>query len=102
MDPIVAALIAALSTGGVVKLIERVFSRPKEQHDIAAAIRDELRTELSVERERREAAEAAEETWRLRYFEEATKVAELNTQLVELRGHIKTLQTQVADLRGAQ
>lgn len=81
LDPAWIALIATVCGGVGLKVTEHWLGRSKVRVDDAARIRDELRLEITAQREEIKQLETDVNRWRDEYYDLRDKYRELQTQL---------------------
>lgn len=89
LDPAWIALIGTLCGGVGLKLAEHWLGRNKVRTDDAARIRDELRLEITTQREEIRQLEADGNKWREEYFNLKEKYINLQTELTLALARIK-------------
>lgn len=89
MDPAWIALIATLCGGLGLKVVEHWLGRNKVRVDDASRIRDELRLEITAQREEIISLEVERDTWRGKYYDLRDRHAALQTQLTLATANIK-------------
>lgn len=90
LDPAWIALIGTLCGGVGLKLAEHWLGRNKVRTDDAARIRDELRLEITTQREEIRQLELDANKWREEYFNLKEKYINLQTELTLALARIKT------------
>jgi len=96
LDPAWIALIGTLCGGVGLKAAEHWLGRNKVKTDDAARIRDELRMEITAQREEIKQLEDAANKWREEYFNLKEKYINLQTELTLALANIKH-EAEVAD-----
>ena len=81
LDPAWIALIATVCGGVGLKVIEHWLGRNKVKVDDAARIRDELRIEITSQKEEIKLLETEANSWRERYYALLEKHMNLQTEL---------------------
>lgn len=81
MDPAWIALIGTVTGGVGLKLAEHWLGRNRVKTDDAARIRDELRTEITNQRQEIKDLEADVNKWREEYYDLRDKYIHLQTEL---------------------
>lgn len=81
LDPAWIALVATICGGVGLKVTEHWLGRNKVKVDDAARIRDELRLEITANKEEIKQLEADVAKWRDEYYDLRDKYVELQTQL---------------------
>lgn len=95
LDPAWIALIATICGGVGLKVVEHWLGRNKVKVDDAARIRDELRIEITSQKEEIKTLEAEANTWRERYYALLEKHMTLQTELAwAIRGIKMEQQTE--------
>ena len=74
------AVFTALFAGSGLKIIERYLQKSKEKDDIATALRDELRTELSNLRKEMSEVEKELDEWKAKYYDVIEKYISAKAQ----------------------
>lgn len=80
LDPAWIALIGTLCGGVGLKLLEYWLGKSKVKIDEASKLRDELRIEITAQREEIKDLEAEVNKWRTDYYDLRDKYTTLNTQ----------------------
>lgn len=80
LDPAWIALIGTLCGGIGLKVLEHWLGKSKVKIDEATKLRDELRIELTAQREEIKVLEAAVDRWRQDYYDLRDKYSTLNTE----------------------
>lgn len=91
MDPVWIALVGTLFGSAGLKAVEHFLSRDRVKVDDAAKIRDELRLEITSQREEIKALEADALKWRDEYYNLRDKYVALQTELTLA---LRTLQAE--------
>lgn len=81
LDPAWIALIATVCGGVGLKVVEHWLGRNKVKVDDAARIRDELRIEITSQKEEIKNLEAEANSWREKYYELLQRHLALQTEL---------------------
>ena len=81
MDPAWIALIGTVTGGVGLKLVEHWLGRNKVKTDDAARLRDELRIEITTQREEIKQLESDVDKWREEYYNLRDKYINLQTEL---------------------
>jgi predicted nucleic acid-binding Zn-ribbon protein len=81
VDPTVVALVGTIFGGVGLKLAEHWLGRNKVKVDDASRLRDELRLEITAQREEIKALEAEVDKWRKEYYDLFLKYTALETDL---------------------
>ena len=81
LDPAWIALIGTLCGGIGLKMAEHWLGRNKVKVDDAARLRDELRLEITAQREEIKSLEADVDKWRKEYYDLRDKFAALQAEL---------------------
>ena len=81
LDPTVVALIGTVMGGVGLKVAEHWLGRNKVKVDDASRLRDELRLEITAQREEIKALESAVDKWRAEYYDLRDKYSSLQTEL---------------------
>lgn len=81
LDPAWIALIGTLCGGIGLKMAEHWLGRNKVKVDDAARLRDELRLEITAQREEIKQLEADVDKWRKEYYDLRDKFAALQAEL---------------------
>lgn len=81
VDPTVVALIGTVMGGVGLKVVEHLLSKGKVKVDDAARLRDELRMEITTQKEEIRQLEAEVEKWRKEYYDLFQKYMSLETDL---------------------
>lgn len=81
LDPAWIALIGTVCGGVGLKLTEHWLGRNKVRVDDAARIRDELRSEITIQREEIRQLETDVDKWRNEYYDLRDKYIQLQTEL---------------------
>lgn len=89
LDPAWIALIGTVCGGVGLKVAEHWLGRNKVRTDDAARIRDELRMEITAQREEIKQLEDAANKWREEYFNLKEKYINLQTELTLALANIK-------------
>ena len=89
IDPAWIALIGTLCGGIGLKVAEHWLGKNKVKVDDAARIRDELRLEITAQREEIKDLETDVEKWRSEYYALRDKYVELQTELTLALAKIK-------------
>lgn len=80
LDPAWIALIGTLCGGIGLKVLEHWLGKSKVRIDEATKLRDELRIEITAQREEIRLLESEVENWRKEYYDLRDKYSTLNTQ----------------------
>lgn len=80
VDPAWIALIGTLCGGLGLKLLEHWLGKSKVKIDEASKLRDELRIEITAQREEIKALEAEVDSWREKFYDLRDKYTTLNTE----------------------
>lgn len=89
LDPTVIALIGTVMGGVGLKVAEHWLGRNKVRVDDAARLRDELRLEITAQREEIKALESDVNKWRNEYYTMYEKYIKLQTDLTLALQRIK-------------
>lgn len=89
LDPAWIALIGTLCGGIGLKLLEHWLGKNKIKIDEASKLRDELRIEITAQREEIKTLEAEVDRWRKDYYDLRDKYATLNTEYLLALDKIK-------------
>ena len=89
VDPTIVALIGTLMGGVGLKVAEHWLGRNKFKVDDASRLRDELRIEITAQREEIKALEADVDKWRKEYYDLFLKYTQLSTDLTIALQRIK-------------
>lgn len=81
LDPTVVALVGTIMGGVGLKVAEHWLGRKKVKVDDAARLRDELRMEITTQKEEIRQLEAEVEKWRKEYYDLFQKYMSLETDL---------------------
>ena len=81
VDPTVVALVGTIMGGVGLKVAEHWLGKGKVKVDDAARLRDELRMEITAQREEIRQLEADVEKWRKEYYDLFQKYMSLETDL---------------------
>lgn len=97
VDPTIVALIGTVMGGVGLKVAEHWLGKGKVKVDDAARLRDELRMEITTQREEIRQLEAEVEKWRKEYYDLFQKYMSLETDLKLALHNIKqeVLEAQV-------
>lgn len=90
LDPTVVALVGTVFGGVGLKVVESWLGRNKVRVDDATQIRDELRLEISAQREEIKQLEQDVNKWREEYYSLKEKYFTLQTELTIALQNIKT------------
>lgn len=90
LDPAWIALIGTLCGGLGLKVVEHWLGRSKVKVDDASKIRDELRVEITAQREEIRTLEAAVDKWRSEYYDLKEEYMKSQTQLTIALEKIKS------------
>jgi len=90
VDPTVVALIGTVMGGVGLKVAEHMLGKGKVKVDDAARLRDELRMEITAQREEIRQLEEAVEKWRKDYYDLFQKYMSLETDLKLALHNIKS------------
>lgn len=96
LDPAWIALIGTVCGGVGLKLTEHWLGRNKVRVDDAARIRDELRSEITIQREEIRQLETDVDKWRNEYYDLRDKYIQLQTELTLALQKIKDEAAQAA------
>lgn len=100
-DPTVIALIGTLCGGVGLKFVEHFLGRSKIKIDEASKIRDELRVEITAQREEIKTLEADVEKWRKDYYdlrdEFSTAKTEYTIQLDNLKRQLEATKDAIVN-----
>lgn len=80
LDPAWIALIGTIFGGAGLKALETWLGRSKVRIDEAASLRNELRVEITAQRDEIRALESEVNKWRQDYYDLRDKYATLNTE----------------------
>lgn len=80
LDPAWIALIGTVFGGVGLKALEHWLGQSKVKIDEASKLRDELRIEITAQREEIKALEAEVDSWREKFYDLRDKYSELNTE----------------------
>lgn len=89
IDPAWIALIGTLCGGLGLKVTEHLLGKAKVKVDDATKIRDELRIEITAQRDEIKALESEVEKWRSEYYDLRDKHIQLQTELTLALQRIK-------------
>lgn len=89
LDPAWIALIGTVCGGVGLKLAEHWLGRSRVKVDDAAKIRDELRIEITTQREEIKALEAEVNKWRSEYYDLRDEYVKMQTELTLALQRIK-------------
>lgn len=89
LDPAWIALIGTLCGGVGLKLLEHWLGKSKVKIDEATKLRDELRIEITAQREEIKTLEAEVDRWRRDYYDLRDKYSELNSNYLIALERIK-------------
>jgi hypothetical protein len=89
VDPTVVALVGTLMGGVGLKVVEHWLGKNKVKVDDASRLRDELRLEITAQREEIKSLEAEVDKWRKEYYDLFLKYTQLNTDLTIALQRIK-------------
>lgn len=89
LDPAWIALIGTLCGGLGLKLLEHWLGKSKVKIDEASKLRDELRVEITAQREEIKALEAEVDRWRKDYYDLRDRYSTLNTEYLLALERIK-------------
>lgn len=81
VDPTLVALFGTIMGGVGLKVAEHWLGKNKLKVDDASRLRDELRLEITSQREEIKALEAAVDKWRAEYYDLRDKYTALQTEL---------------------
>lgn len=91
IDPAWIALIGTLCGGIGLKIIEHWLGKSKVKMDEAAKLRDELRIQMSEQREEIKQLESEVDLWRKQYYDLRDNYAELNSQYIIIKQQLIAL-----------
>src|SRR6476620_2384675 len=80
LDPAWIAVVGTVFGGVGLKVLEHWLGKAKVKIDEASKLRDELRIEITAQREEIKALEAEVDTWREKFYDLRDKYSELNTE----------------------
>jgi len=80
LDPAWIAVVGTVFGGVGLKVLEHWLGKSKVKIDEASKLRDELRIEITAQREEIKALEAEVDTWREKFYDLRDKYSELNTE----------------------
>lgn len=104
MEPTLFALIGAVFAGAGVKLVEKLLGRKKEQVDLAADIREELRKDLAAVKSELQRVENELDDWKKKYYAQIEHMIELKTELErythQAKLNVDQVQEKVQELPG--
>lgn len=89
LDPAWIALIGTIFGGVGLKVLEHWLGKSKVKIDEASKLRDELRIEITAQREEIKALESEVDRWRKDYYDLRDKYATLNTEYLIALERIK-------------
>lgn len=89
VDPTVVALIGTIMGGVGLKVVEHWLGKNKVKVDDASRLRDELRLEITAQRDEIKGLEADVDKWRKEYYDLFLKYTQLNTDLTIALQRIK-------------
>jgi uncharacterized coiled-coil DUF342 family protein len=89
LDPAWIALIGTLCGGLGLKVLEHWLGKSKVKLDEASKLRDELRVELTAQKEEIRSLETEVDKWRKDYYDLRDKYANLNTEYLIALERIK-------------
>lgn len=89
IDPAVLTLIGTLCGGIGLKVTEHVLTKGKTRVDDASRIRDELRIEITSQREEIARLEAERDKWQSSYYDLRDQFSKLQTELTLALQNIK-------------
>lgn len=99
IDPAWIALIGTLCGGAGLKLMEHWLGRTKVKVDEAAKLRDELRIEITSQRDEIKQLEKEVNQWRREYYDLRDKYSSLNSEymiaLEKLRAQVEDAQSHM-------
>ena len=87
MQPAVLALIGTIFGGVGLKIAESLLTKSKNQSDLAAEIRKELRTDVQALRTEIRTVEAEVDKWRGKYYEVVEELYMIKKRLSECDDH---------------
>lgn len=89
VDPTVVALVGTIMGGVGLKVVEHWLGKNKVKVDDASRLRDELRLEITAQREEIKQLETEVDKWRKEYYDLFLKYTQLNTDLTIALQRIK-------------
>ena len=89
IDPTVTAVVGTIFGGVGLRLVEHWLSRNKVRVDDAARIRDELRLEITAQREEIKQLEDDVDKWKNEYYDLRDKYVQIQTELTLALQRIK-------------
>lgn len=89
VDPTVVALIGTLMGGVGLKVVEHWLGKNKVKVDDASRLRDELRLEITAQREEIKGLESEVDKWRKEYYDLFLKHTQVQTDLTIALQRIK-------------
>lgn len=98
MDPAVLTLIGTLCGGIGLKVTEHFFSRNKSRFDDASRIRDELRMEITSQREEIERLETERDKYRDSYYDLREQFSKVQIELTLALNGIKAKAAQAESI----
>src|SRR5690349_9091125 len=102
VDPTVVALVGTIMGGVGLKVVEHWLSKGKVKVDDAARLRDELRLEITTQKEEIRQLEAEVEKWRKEYYDLFQKYMSLETDLKlalhNIKKEVESAQTSTAEI----
>lgn len=96
MDPTVIALAGTVFGGVGLKVAEHWLGRSKIKVDDAARLRDELRIEITSQREEIKQLEAAVEKWRDQAYKSREECTALQTELTIIKAELQRTKEELA------
>lgn len=94
MDPAVIALVGTVFGGVGLKVAESWLGRSKVKVDDAARLRDELRLEITAQREEIKQLEEARDKWREESYRLKSELMRMETEVTLLRAELSKLKPQ--------
>jgi len=102
LDPTLVALVGTVMGGVGLKVAEHWLGRNKVKVDDASRLRDELRLEITAQKEEIRQLEAEVEKWRKEYYDLFQKYMSLETDLKlalhNIKKEVETAQNTTAEL----
>ncbi len=89
LDPTWLALIGALFGGAGLKVIDHQINKKRLKTDDAARIREELRMEITSQKEEIAKLESDRDKWRADYYDLRDQFSKLQTELTIAIQHLK-------------
>ncbi len=97
LDPAWIALIGTICGGTGLKILEHWLGKSKVRIDEASKLRDELRIEITAQREEIKKLESEVDQWRKDYYDLRDKYSTLNTEYLIALERIKSEAEEAAN-----